>query len=149
MLLFLRAGIIRRRQYFQKSTFISYSKLLPQIFQTNTNSDNQVLLWDEQACLNYSTSAIEYSPPDAVKVKDEGSPKPFLLVDNTIPKRYIFHMIVIFWGQFHHNYYSKHQKLPTKWQGLRIGQHPKKISPFNFRKYFLYLQDGRYLVCNL
>ena len=26
---------LRRRQYFQKSTFISYSQLLPQIFQTN------------------------------------------------------------------------------------------------------------------
>ena len=88
-----------------------------------TNSDNQVLLWDEQACLNYSTSAIEFSPPDAVKVNDEGSPQ--LLVDNTIPKRYIFHMIVIFWGQFHHNYYSKHQKLPTKWWGLRNWATPK------------------------
>ena len=44
-----------------------------------TNSDNQVLLWDGQACLNYSTFAIEYSPPDAVKVKDEGSPQPFFI----------------------------------------------------------------------
>ena len=50
---------LRRRQYFQKSTFISYSKLLPQIFQTNirrwgyrcddVNQDNG-LYWDTLGC---------------------------------------------------------------------------------------------------